>query len=102
MYSVAACLNDVASFSVMVILGSMGSTIVLIVNGAGSVCRVVTKYSTTRRNGNPVNGNHLDESLSFPVENRNSLTWVLVALTVCFTYPESRPNLELASGNCGS
>ena len=44
MYSVAACLNDVASFSVMVILGSMGSTIVLIVNGAGSVCRVVTKY----------------------------------------------------------
>jgi hypothetical protein len=44
-------------------------------------------YSTSPRNGNPVNGNHLDESLSFSQKNGNSLTWVLVALTVCFTYP---------------
>ena len=44
-------------------------------------------YSTTPRNGNPVNGNHLDICLSFSQKNGNSLTWVLVALTVCFTYP---------------
>ena len=44
-------------------------------------------YSTTPRNGNPVNGNHLDQSLLSSRKNGNSLTWVLVALTVCFTYP---------------
>ena len=44
-------------------------------------------YSTIPRNGNRVNGNHLDQSLSFPQKNGNLLTWVLVALTVCFTYP---------------
>ena len=44
-------------------------------------------YSTTPRNGNRVNGNHLDQSLLSSQKNRNSLTWVLVALTVCFTYP---------------
>ena len=44
-------------------------------------------YSTSPRNRNPVNRNHLDQSLSFSQKNRNSLTWVLVALTVCFTYP---------------
>ena len=63
-------------------------------------------YSTTPRNGTPVNGNHLDQSLSFSQKNGNSLTWVLVALPVCPTSPlrlrdsaEPRPNLELASGN---
>jgi len=48
------------------------------------------KYSTSPRNGNPANGNHLDhddQSLRSSRKNRNSLTWVLVALTVCFTYP---------------
>ena len=44
-------------------------------------------YSTSPRNGNRLNGNHLDQSLSFSQKNENSLTWVLVALTVCFTYP---------------
>ena len=46
-------------------------------------------YSTTPRNGNRANGNHLDQSLRSSQKNRNSLTWVqlLVALTVCFTYP---------------
>jgi len=41
------------------------------------------------RNGNRANGNHLDpsQSLRSSRKNRNSLTWVLVALTVCFTYP---------------
>jgi len=39
------------------------------------------------RNENRVNGNHFDQSLSFSQKNGNSLTWVLVALTVCFTYP---------------
>ena len=67
------------------------------------------RYSTTPRNGNPVNGNHLDICLSFSQKNGNSLTWVLVALPVCPTSPlrlrdsaEPRPNLELASGNCES
>ena len=46
-----------------------------------------TMYSMSRRNGNPANGNHLDQSLLSSRKNRNSLTWVLVALTVCFTYP---------------
>ena len=35
----------------------------------------------------PVNGNHLDQSLLSSRKNGNSFTWVLVALTVCFTYP---------------
>ena len=35
----------------------------------------------------PSIGNHFDQSLSFSQKNGNSLTWVLVALTVCFTYP---------------
>ena len=34
-----------------------------------------------------VNRTHLDIFLSSSQKNRNSLTWVLVALTVCFTYP---------------
>ena len=66
-------------------------------------------YSTTPRNGNRVNGKHLDQSPSFSQKNGNSLTWVLVALPVCPTSPlrlrdsaEPRPNLELASGNCES
>ena len=47
----------------------------------------LTIYSTTRRNGNRANGNHLVICLLSSQKNRNSLTWVLVALTVCFTYP---------------
>ena len=43
-YSDAACLNEVANFSVIVVLGSEGSTMVLICKGAGLVSRVVTKY----------------------------------------------------------
>jgi len=37
----------------------------------------------------PIGTRHLDQSLrsSQKLENRNSLTWVLVAWTVCFTYP---------------
>ena len=75
--------------------------------GYNNVC----VYSTSPRNGNPVNGNHLDQSLSFSQKNGNSesLTWVLVALPACPTSPlrlrdsaEPRPNLELASGNCES
>ena len=31
--------------------------------------------------------NHFDQGLMNSQKNRNSLTWVLVALTVCFTYP---------------
>ena len=73
------------------------------------VCQPVSAlcvYSTSPWNGNPVNGNHLDQSLSFSQKNGNSLTWVLVAWPVCPTSPlrlrdsaEPRPNLELASGN---
>ena len=48
---------------------------------------IAAAYSTSPRNGNPVNGNHLDICLSFSQKNGNSLTWVLVALTVCFTCP---------------
>jgi len=46
-------------------------------------------YSTIPWNRNPVNRNHLDQSLMSSQKNRKSLTstWVLVALTVCFTYP---------------
>ena len=47
----------------------------------------IAPYSTTPRNGNRVNGNHLGICLSSSRKNGNSLTWVLVALTVCFTYP---------------
>jgi len=36
---------------------------------------------------NPVNGNQIDICLLSSRKNGNSLTWVLVALTVCFTYP---------------
>ena len=60
-------------------------------------------YSTSPRNGNPVNGNHLDQSLVSSQKNGNSLAWVLVALTVCLPTLyciRSRPNLELASGDC--
>ena len=45
-------------------------------------------YSTPPRNGNRANGNHLDICLLSSQKNRNSLTWVLVAMTVCFTYPD--------------
>ena len=44
-------------------------------------------YSTSPRNRNRADRNHLDQSLLSSQKNRNSLTWVLVALTVCFTYP---------------
>ena len=54
----------------------------------------VTTYRTSPRNrnpANPANRTHLDQSLRSSRKNRNSLTWVLVALTVCFvrcfTYP---------------
>ena len=59
-------------------------------------CQINKEFSTSSStvrlreiNGNLVNGNHLEIcllSLSFR-ENGNSLTWVLVALTVCFIYP---------------
>ena len=45
-------------------------------------------YSTSSRNGNPANGNHLEICLSSPQKNGNSLTWVLAALSVCFAYPD--------------
>jgi len=45
------------------------------------------QYSMKSRNGNRVNRNHFDQSPMSSQKNRNSLTWVLVALTVCFTYP---------------
>ena len=44
-------------------------------------------YSTSCRNRNRAKRNHLDQSLLSSQKNRKSLTWVLVALTVCFTYP---------------
>ena len=46
-------------------------------------------YSTIPGNGNRVDGSHLGICLSSSQKNRNSRTWVLVALTVCFTYPDS-------------
>ena len=63
-------------------------TFKLVQNVFGKIFKIrrSSHYSTTRRNGNPVNGNHLDQSLSSSQKNGNSLTWVLVALTVCFTY----------------
>ena len=63
------------------------------------------RYSTTPRNGNRANGNHLGICLSFSEKNGNSLAWVRVALTVCLPtlyFIESWPNLELASENCES
>ena len=58
-------------------------------------------YSTTPRNENPVHENHLDQSLRFSQKNENSLTWVLVALTVCFTYPVLyRVSSESRAGEC--
>jgi len=48
---------------------------------------LLLQYSTTPRNGNRVNRNHLEICLSSSQKNGNSLTWVLMALTVCFTYP---------------
>ena len=46
------------------------------------------QYGTTPRSRNHVNRNHLDQGLSNPQENRNSLTWVLVALPACFACPD--------------
>ena len=70
------------------------------------VCLYVYMYSTTRLNRNRVNRNHLDICLSSSQKNRNSLGWFLPTLSVCptsiLTHIESRPNLELASGNCES
>ena len=45
------------------------------------------QYSTIPRNGNPANGKYLDICLLSSRKNGNSLTWVLVALKVYFTYP---------------
>jgi hypothetical protein len=52
-------------------------------------------------NGNPDNGNHLVICLRSSQKNRNSLTWVLVALAVCFTYLYSttRRNGNRLNGN---
>ena len=41
-------------------------------------------YSSSPRNRNPANRNHLDQSLSSSQNNRNSLTWVLVALSYLY------------------
>ena len=63
-------------------------------------------YSTTARNRNRVDRKNLEICLSSSQKNRNSLAWVLPTLSVCLTsiltHIESRPNLELASGNCKS
>ena len=71
----------------------------------GPVCSCLHDYITTPRNRIPANGNHLDQSLSSSQQNRNSLAWVLAALQCILPTLyciESRPNLELASGNCES
>ena len=51
-------------------------------------------------------GTHLGICLSSFHKNRNSLVWVLLAVSVCptsiLTSLNSRPNLELASGICQS
>ena len=52
-----------------------------------STVEQVVAYSTSPRNGNRANVNHLGICLLSSQKNGNSLTWVLVALTVCFTYP---------------
>ena len=73
------------------IVMGVGHVVARGLNGAVETCTLTVQlfeiYSTSPRNGNPANGNHLDQSLSFSQKNGNSLTWVLVALTVCFTYP---------------
>ena len=46
----------------------------------------VVVYSTSPRNGNQRNRNHLDICLSSPVENRNSLAWVLPTNQASFVY----------------
>ena len=49
---------------------------------------------------------HFEICLSSSQKNRNSLAWVLPTLSMCptsvWTHIESRPNFELASGNCES
>ena len=66
----------------------------------------VTPYRTSPRNrnpANPANRTHLDQSLRSSRKNGNSLTWVLVALTVCFTYPVLyRVSAESRAGECES
>ena len=74
------------------------------VPGTGGVCVFagprVGMRSTTPRNSNPVNRNHLGICLSSSQKNRNSLAWVLPTLSVCptsiltHTGIESGPNLE--------
>ena len=49
--------------------------------------RLLRPYSASPRNGNCLDGNHLEICLSSSQNNRNCLTWVLVASTVCFTFP---------------
>ena len=66
-------------------LGVLGVQCTVQFKCAHCVCFLV--YSTTPRNGNRANGNHLEICLSSSQKNGNSLTWVLVALSVCFTYP---------------
>ena len=46
----------------------------------------LSKYCTIPRNGNQPNGNHLEICLSSPVENRNSLAWVLPTNQASFVY----------------
>ena len=74
--------NHLPQLSLPFLLRSGRSRIIIM-----TISGKVELYSTTPRNGNRVNGNHLDQSFSFFQKNGNSLTWVLVALTVCFTYP---------------
>ena len=45
------------------------------------------KFPCSYRSVGRANGNHLEICLSCSQKNKNSLTGVLVALTVCFTYP---------------
>jgi len=75
----------------------------------GNTClwcaKCYVQHSTSPRNRNPANRNHLDICLGRSQKNRNSLTGVLVALTVCFTYPARyRVSAEWrrTSGNCES
>ena len=44
-------------------------------------------HSTSWRNGNPANGNHLEICLLSSRKNRNSLTWVLGGLDSVFYLP---------------
>ena len=50
----------------------------------------VSQYNSLPRNGNRLNRNHLEICLSSSQKIRNSVTWVLAALTVCFTYPAGK------------